>query len=163
MRHSESFIVTERLWLREIDESDTDTIVKLRSDPMIYRYFSNPNILTKEKHERWYWESYVKNDSRMEWIAVDDDTGKIIGIFGADRADLQGDNADISYLLSPALYGKGYAAEAVKGVMEWSRKKWRIRYFDAVIHRENEASIQFASRLGFSLVEEQGDFIRYRL
>ncbi len=162
MKHSTSFIVTKRLWLREIGESDTDTIVTLRSDPMIYRYFSNPHTLTREEHEKWYWEFYVNNNRRMEWIAVDDESGKVTGIFGAEKSSYFDDVAEVSYLLNPSLYGNGYATEAVKGVMDWGSDKWRIRYFDAVIHRENEVSLVFVKRLGFSLVEEQGDFVRYR-
>lgn len=39
---SNTSIKTERLWLRQIDETDTESIVKIRSEESVYRYFLNP-------------------------------------------------------------------------------------------------------------------------
>lgn len=75
MGHSTSHIKTERLWLREIDESDTDTIVRLRSDPEVYCYFSNLHGLTADGHRKWYWGNYVGNTGRLEIVRQAADAG----------------------------------------------------------------------------------------
>ena len=158
MRHSESHIRTERLWLRQIDESDTETVVRLRSDPAVYRYFASPHRLTNAEHLAWYRGSYRSNDNRIDWIAVEDITGRVVGLYGAKR---NASCVEVSYLTAPDAQGRGYAAEAVSAVSDWAKRMWQANSAIAVIHAENASSIRFAERLGFEPRNKSGDFVTY--
>ena len=154
---------TERITLRGIAEEDTDRIVRWRSDPEIYRYFGSPHKLTKEEHLRWYRESYLSDKNRIDWIGVLHNDA-YVGVFGAKRGDDNAKEAEVSYLLSPHCYGKGYAGEAITAILSFCAETWGCAYAVAEIHKENRASLKFAERLGFlpqGTRENEGNFIRY--
>ena len=157
MKHSETHIQTKRLWLREIDESDTETIVSLRSDPKIYRFFTKPHEITREEHLNWYRTRYCRDENRIEWLAIDDDTGQVIGIYGAKSAE--GDTVEVSYLTVESVRGAGYAMEAVEAILQWAKMRWSSKRAVAVVHRENQPSSGFIQKLGFCANQEKNGFI----
>lgn len=165
MGHSTSHIKTERLWLREIDESDTDTIVRLRSEPEVYRYFSNPHGLTADGHRKWYWGNYVGNTDRTDWIALDDESGHTVGVFGAEilgKYNGQSYSIGLNYIINPDDYGRGYASEAICGIMQYCISNLPVERFVAKIHIDNIKSSCFIKRMGFSFADKQGDFQIYQ-
>lgn len=153
---SDTFIKTERLWLRQIDETDAEAIVRLRSEENVYKFFLNPVKITVDQHTMWYKDTYVHDDYRIDWIAVDDHNGSFIGVYGAKRVE---NVVEVSYITDPSHENQGYAAEAVKAIIEWSKKYWNIFVFVANVHCDNKESISFASKLGFSAIRKWGDFI----
>lgn len=152
---------TERLLLRGIEEDDARYIAKLRSDPGVYRYFRKPCKLTLVEHLQWYRNSYIKDQNRIDWIAVSSE-GACIGIFGVKRAGSQAKEAEVSYILSPSYYKMGYAREAVERMIEFCRTKWGVIDVIADIHAENTDSRRFAEKTGFREISRTGDFIRYK-
>ena len=155
----EKCLRTARLTLREIEEKDAVFIVRLRSDPEVYRYFVSPHRITQEEHLNWYRNRYLQDNSRADWIAEDRD-GKAVGVFGI-KAGAKDGSAEISYILAPEAYGKGYAREAVEAVMRFAAEERRITRFTAEIHKDNRASIRFAEKAGFRAAGQEGDFIRF--
>lgn len=153
---SDTSIKTDRLWLRQIDETDATEIVRLRSDEKVYKYFLNPVKISVDQHALWYKDAYANDDSRVDWIAVDDQDGSFIGVYGAKRVE---DVVEVSYITDPSHKNQGYAAEAVKAIIEWAKKYWDIFVFEAIVHCDNNESISFASKLGFSAIRKQGNFV----
>ena len=152
---------TERLFLREIREEDTAQIVAWRSVPTVYRYFKAPHAITAAEHLRWYRENYCHDPDRLDWIGLEKKSGKPIGVFGLRRFADSSNTAEVSYLLDPAAQHQGYAGEAVRALIQYAAGAWNTKRVIAEIHRKNRDSIMFAQRLGFRLLEEQGDFLRY--
>ncbi len=159
MKHSESHMATERLWLREIDESDAHTIVSLRSNPKVYRFFENPCAVTIPGHRKWYWENYVPNQQRIDWMAIDNETGKVVGVYGAKYIS---GHIMLSYLTSADMQGNGYAREAVERIMRWGLEYWKSNHFFAVIHKDNFASIHFIEQLLFFRERTNEKFLIYK-
>lgn len=153
-------IYTERLMLRCINESDAETIVKWRSEPDVYKYFKNPHKITVEEHLNWYRNSYLSNPNRFDWMCFDKNTQNPIGVFGLV---LENQVAEINYILSPIEQHKGYAKEAVKGVINYAVENFKVKHFIAEIHRDNEASIKFARNMSFVLDRETEEFVIYKL
>lgn len=161
-RNSKTFkLATERLFLREITEKDTSLIIKYRSDPSVYQYFLSPHPLTEEEHLNWFRTRYLFDDSCVNWVAARKDTGENIGVFGIKRREPEC-AAEVSYLLSPEFQGKGYAREAVEGMIRFASKEWRCIAVSARIHEENRESAAFAKRLGFECSGRRGKFELYR-
>lgn len=150
---------TERLHLLDITENDADVIVKLRSDPNVYQYFVSPHKITLEEHLNWFRNIYIYDENRYDWIAFLDN--EPIGIFGIKREFHYADTAEISYILSPEYYGKGYAKEAVSMLILFCKTEWKCKKVTAEIHKNNTLSINFIKRLSFTLTEEYGYFLRY--
>ena len=150
---------TARLTMRGIAEEDTNAIVVMRSNPDVYRFFVSPHQITEEEHLNWYRNSYLFNKNRIDWIAFDT-TNNLIGVFGVKRENENSIEAEISYILAPEQYGKGFAAEAINRLMQFCKEEWNCTSVIAEIHNDNMDSIRFAERLGF--VEEKPKFIIFR-
>lgn len=151
-------IESDRLTFRGITEKDAVFIVEWRSDPDVYRYFKNPHKISLEEHLNWYKNSYLNNDSRYDWMCIESDSGERIGIFGIV---IDGDTAEVNYLLSPNAQHKGYATEGVMSLAGYSVAKWSVKKFIAEIHKDNAPSIALAERLGFSQIGTNGPFTIY--
>ncbi len=152
---------TERLTLRGIKEEDAPFIAKIRSDPDVYPFFLVPRKLTAEEHLKWFREKYIYDDNRIDWIGFRG-TDIPVGIFGIKRSDGNAAEAEISYILDPAWYGKGFAREAIEKVLCFAWENWNIRTVTAEIHRKNINSVRFACKIGMVEADRHGDFIVFR-
>ena len=158
MKQSDAIKKTERLFLRQIDETDTEAVVKLRSDEKIYRFFKKPVKLCADDHIRWYRNVYCKNEECIEWIALDDELGFFVGIYGAMKSD---ENVvELGYITNPEYKQRGYASEAIIGIIKWCSKKWGTEDFLAIVHEDNKPSIEFVYSLGF---EERGNNNEFKI
>lgn len=156
---SDTFIKTERLFLRQIDQTDAEDIVSLRSDESVYRYFLNPIKLTVDDHNRWYKTSYIKDSYRIDWVAVDDNSGDFIGVYGAKK--ICDNTAEVSYITKQDKKGKGYATEAINEILKWCIRRWKTKFAVVVIHIDNTASIDFAKSMGFTETEKKDLFVTF--
>ena len=66
--------------------------------------------------------------------------------------------AEVSYILAPQQYGKGYASEAVNCLIQFCREEWKCVCVTAEVHEENSDSIRFAEKLGFAIELKNGSF-----
>ena len=164
-------IETDRLILKEITLEDSDFIVRLRSNPEVYKYFKNPIKIDIESHNKWFNESYIKDDNRIDMLAIHKTTGENIGVFGIKRI-IRMENeslyrglckAELSYILSADKIGNGFATEALEGIINEFKIIWKIRFFSAEIHKSNKESIRFIERLGFRLNNSEGEMLEYAL
>ncbi len=149
---------SDRLTYREISEKDSETLVAWRSDPEVYKYFLSAHKITLEEHLNWYFNRYLQDDDRIDYIACEQTSGEPIGVFGIKK---RRDGAEVSYLLKKQSQGKGYAGEAVCWLMETAKATWGIAKAIAEIHLENTPSIRLAERLGFERVAQSGNFLIY--
>ena len=128
-------IQTERLILRGINETDAIKIVEWRSDPEVYRFFKSPHKITVREHVAWYNNSYLPNENRFDWMCIEQSSGKRIGVFGLVRDE---DLCEVNYLLASEAQHKGFAAEAIKSLMDYAAKNCGIRHVVAEIHKNNQ-------------------------
>lgn len=125
---------------------------------IVFRFFKTPHKITIEEHLSWYEDSYLHNDKRMDWICREKETKNRIGVFGLS---IDGDRAEVNYLLAKESQGKGYATEAVTGLMEYASKELGCQKVTAEIHEENELSILLVERLGFKLTTTKKPFLDF--
>lgn len=153
-------IETERLLLRGIDETDAESIVLWRSDPEVYKYFKSPHRISIEEHLEWYRERYLNDESRFDWICIEKGGGRKIGVFGISKGT---NEVEVNYLLSPEAQHKGYATEAIKGLIGYTRSTWNCNRIKAEIHGDNKSSIALIKRLGFDLESTNTPFCIYMI
>ena len=152
---------TERLTLRGISEADTQMVVKLRSNPDVYKYFIAPHEITDQEHITWYKNSYLLNENRIDWMAFDA-SENFVGIFGVKRDNQNSVEAEVSYILTPEQYKKGYATEAIERLIQFCRDNWHCVFVTAEIHEDNNDSIHFVKKLGFVQDRKIGLFLHFK-
>lgn len=149
---------TLRTVLRDISPRDADFIVSLRSDENICQYFLSPRKISLREHLDWYYNCYIHDDDRMDWIARIG-ANEPIGVFGIKVN--RDKRLEISYLLSPMYYGKGYATECINRLICFCRGSFESHSLIATIHKDNARSVKFIERMGFEIDSRMGDFIVY--
>lgn len=154
---------TNRLLLCEIKEEDTPLIVQWRSQPEVYQYFLSPKPLTEEEHINWYRNCYLKDNKRIDFMAVEKDTGKQTGLFNIKRDEKKEKYAEIGYLLEKSSQGKGYAKEGIEKLMTFSREDWKCEKIIFHIHEKNTVSRTLAKKLGYTECRKEGNFVIYHI
>lgn len=151
---------TERLMLREINEEDSQEIVKWRSSSDVYMFMKSPHVITMSEHLEWFRNVYSHSNNLSEWIALEKSTAAKIGVFSVNLLD---DTAKIGWLLESSAQRKGYAYEAVKAVMSFIKKYTSVVKIIAEVHKDNLPSKLLAQRLGFELAGKDGNFELYSI
>lgn len=154
---------TKRLVLREITEEDTLQIVRWRSVPKVYQYFLSPKPITEKEHLNWYINCYKKDFNRIDFIAVEKESGKESGVFSIKRTFDNMQCSEIGYLLDKNAQGKGYAQEGIKRLMIFARDEWECQKAVFYIHENNRASRALADKLGYIERKREGEFMVYSI
>lgn len=74
-------------------------------------------------------------------------TPRIVG--GISLAALGGGSGELGYWLTPSAWGRGYATEAARVVIEMARHALPVRRIEASHHLDNAASHRVLVKLGF--------------
>ncbi len=83
---------------------------------------------------------------RSSQILIGEIEGKPVGVVRFDREQ---ERATVSIYLVPGNYGKGIGPNLLEEGISWVRKNWEIKFVDAVINKNNSASISAFLSAGF--------------
>lgn len=147
-------ISTERLILRPITACDFTFMRTLHSNEDVMKYIGNGFPRSEEETLtalNKYLDLEKENPLLGGWIAVLKDTkeevGNLIIRFPATMEPLEG--YEIGYSFSPEHWGKGYATEASKGIVDYINLEFGDVTIIALIDSNNHASRNTLSKLGF--------------
>lgn len=143
-------VQTERLLLREFDESDAAAYYMLGSDPAVTR-FTGTGILTSLEHALQVLRANPLTDYKQHgfgrWACVLQETGKVVGFAGLKRLDDLGE-VDIAFWLLPACWGTGLATEAARAVLQYGFEHLLFERIIGLVDPQNTASIRVLEKLG---------------
>lgn len=120
-----AMLETERLRLRQWRDEDYSAYARLNADPMVMRYF--PSTLSEQQsHEQAdKFRSLIAERGWGVWAVESKASGEFIGISGLNP--LAGDSGiphapltEISWRILAADWGKGYAPEAARRVLQFA-------------------------------------------
>lgn len=139
----------KRIYLRPLEEKDTDLILKWRNDPEIMEKMISSHPISREEHLRWFHGLQKKND-RLEFVIVTINEEQPIGTVSLKDIGLQHSKAELGKLIGERKYRrKGYATEAAKLLVEYGFKRLGLNRIYARVLEYNEANIQLDKKLGF--------------
>lgn len=150
-------ITTPRLVIRPVGPEDVEGRHAFASDLENTRYMMflpNERVEETEQFVRKAVAEMAKDAPEYYEFAILLEGVQIggVGLYFLDQRD----EAELGWILNKRYWGKGYAAEAVRAVMDWARRKWGIRRFIAMCDAENEASWRLMERLGMRRVSCSG-------
>jgi len=144
-------ISTERLILRGIRLSDAESIFKYRSNPQIYE-FQNWKPRTLQDVQGYIREkvSEVPNihDTWYQLSILIKETNELVGDIGIHFIDPDNLQVEIGYTISLEYQGKGYASEAVAGVINYLFNNLKKHRITASVDPKNTKSIALLRRIG---------------
>jgi RimJ/RimL family protein N-acetyltransferase len=158
-------LITERLILRDFVADDWPAVLKWQRDERYLRYYAWADRTEEDAREfvqmfvRWQEEEPRR---KFQLAITLPDTGEVIGDAGLRRKDVAGDpglrrhdisdfEGDIGYELAPQHWGKGYATEAARAMLDFGFRELGLHRISSWCIADNVASARVLERLGMKL------------
>lgn len=150
-------IETERLILREWEESDIEPFAKLNADPDVMEYF--PSTLSTQETEEMVSrikEKFAENGFGF-WAVELKSTGDFTGFVGLNIPHYElpfSPCVEIGWRLSKEFWGKGIAVEAARAALKYAFSKLDQDEIVSFTTVDNRKSRSVMEKLGFSNTQE---------
>ena len=151
-------IETERLFLREMKESDFDALYKVLADPGIMQHY--PYTFDENRVRNWI----QRNIERYRifgfglWAVCLKKTGEMIGDCGLTLQLIDGRiKPEIGYHIRADKQRKGYAKESAIAVRDWTFRNTTFNVIYSYMKYDNVPSIKTALSYGCKQVDEFED------
>lgn len=151
---NEFTVSTDRLILRCVRLSDAESILKYRSNPEIYEYQNwKPQMLQDVEDYINRKISKVSNipNTWYQLGIILKETNKLVGDIGIHFMDTDNLQVEIGFTLSLEYQGKGYAKEAVVGVINYLFNNLYKHRIIASVDPRNVKSIALLERIGMKI------------
>lgn len=150
----ETFLETGRLVLRRFTPDDVQNLFDLDSDREVMRHINGgePTSYETVKNEVLprFLGYYRRSDRYGFWAIVEKKSGHFIGWFHLKPSgDGPSAEAELGYRLKRRAWGKGYATEGSKALLEKSFQEFGLDRVVATALPENAASIRVLEKAGF--------------
>jgi len=142
---------TKEFLLRRIDLSDSEVILKLRSNPETMKYIPRPLLKNKEEalEHIQIIDTVLEKKEGINWAICKKDKHEMIGIIGFYRIQDENNRAEIGYMLLPEHHGKGILTHLVKEIVHFGFRKMQLHSITAIIDPENLASARVLEKNNF--------------
>ena len=151
-------IETERLFLREMDESDYDALYRVLADSDIMQHY--PYTFDEKRVRGWI----SKNIERYRifgfglWAVCLKETGEMIGDCGLTMQNINGViKPEIGYHIRADKQRIGFAKEAAAAVRDWAFENTPFNEIYSYMKYTNEPSAKTAASYGCRQVDEFDD------
>ena len=151
---------TERLILRQWQESDIAPFSEMNSDPEVMKYF--PKTLSFEETLEMYNRCKDNKNGFGLYPAEEKISGKFIGFVGLNIPSYMPDCVEIDWRLRKEFWGKGYATEAAKKWLEIGFGEYDLKEIISFTARQNIKSQEVMKRIGMKR-DEQRDFFHPKI
>lgn len=147
---------TQRLILREIEETDEAGMYELDSDPEVHQYLGNKPVTTIEESRNaiaLIRRQYEENGTGR-WAVIEKSEGRFIGWAGLKlyRDEINGHSnfLEVGYRLIKKYWGKGYATEAAQTSVVYGFERLHAREIFGMADANNAASIKVLEKCGMT-------------
>jgi len=140
---------TERLNLRPLAKTDVELIVALNSDPEVMKYIGEPDDSydNAKNYVEMRVDGYADQDGLGIFVAEAKDTGEAIGWFCLKNLD-DTEEIEIGYRLLRKDWGKGYATEGARCLVDFGFKELQLKEIVGVTLPTNTPSQHVLKKIG---------------
>ena len=154
---------TERLLVRHFGPDDLDDFAALCADSEVMRYVGDGETLPCGEVARWIEICQTKYETRgygtsavlerASGTSPDTYPGTFVGYCGVVRAP-GNDFDELIYVFHKRAWGRGYALEVGKAMLEYVFRRSPLTHIYATIYADNHASRKVAEKLGMRFEKE---------
>jgi len=146
---------TPRLYLREFTIGDAQLLIDLNSTIDVTRYTGDGPVKDLEEAKRILTEiifpQYKNKIGR--WAVHLKDTNEFIGWCGL-KYIADNNEVDLGYRFFKQYWGKGYATESAKAVLDYGINTMHLKNIVAQAAKANTASLNVIKKLGFVYLKD---------
>lgn len=145
-------VTTPRTTLRAFTADDVDDLLDYHARPGVARYLlkgplDRAGVIAKiEQHKT---QIGLDTDARAVAVAVEYE-GSVVGDVGIWLLDETNERAEIGWVFSPEVAGKGLATEAVAAFIDAVFAHFPLHRLEAQMDGRNDASARLCERLGMT-------------
>ena len=159
----ELILLTDRLRLRPTDESDLDVSLEMFTDPDVVKYVCDLMTESEIRNEMPNWNRRGGNGCIGIWCISDRDSGEEYGTVFLLPMPIDEDETDFSLVvpdrmpeaeieigfeLKRSAWGKGYATEACKRLLQFAFEETPLNEVVATFYEENVAARHVLEKSG---------------
>ncbi|MDQ2087952.1 GNAT family protein [Herbivorax sp. ANBcel31] len=146
-------IITDRLILRNYQESDIESILRLRSCPDVWVYSTNQVDYSKEGSLN-YWKEvslkYSEGKCAFQALFLKENL-EFIGEAGVVSFNEEHNRAIIGYNILQKFWNMGYSTEITKSLLYRLFNDFQVERIEALTMESNNASRRVLEKSGFQL------------
>lgn len=150
---------TPRLYLREINETDTADLFEMDSDPAVHLYIDNEPVTSTDEIENviaFLQKQYLENGI-ARWAVVEKASLECVGWAGLklfrEQMNNHQDFYELGYRFKQKHWGKGFATESGKAILDYGFAHLPTDTIFAITHPDNANSQKVLGKLGFEYKE----------
>ena len=156
-----SSIETKRMIAKPISQEYFSDLAKMYGDPEVrkYYYFADEQVLSKEssRYTIDYYANYYNRTNLPRLVLLDKKTGEFLGTAGLAYYDPRKENlkdgkVEIAYQLPKSAWGKGYATEITKVLVNYCFDELGVDLVCAATVSDNEESKKVLYKSGFKFI-----------
>lgn len=150
-------IVTDRLKIRRFQEADVEPYIKIMTNPAVTKYLGDGKDLTET--------DVIKNLARFKKVWDEHGFG-VFAVIESTSKDIIGhcgflpmkDGRELLYAFDSLAWGKGYATEACRAILEDAKNQFEWTEIYAIAYPQNKPSIAVLNKLGFLNIRSEEYF-----
>lgn len=146
------YVETERLYFRRFNLNDAKELAKqLNHRDMLENLLHLPYPYTID-HARWWilqHDELFDHDRIYEFAIILKETNKLIGSIGLSYIE-KNKHGETGYWIAKDYWGKGYATEALKGLIKWAFEEKDFHKVIASHFARNKASGKVMQKAGMT-------------
>jgi len=156
-------LISNRLILRSIKESDCDTILFLRSDMEVNKFIQRPeHRQTNTKSDALKFIKQLSENSQngisISWGITLKNEPQIIGTICLWNFSKDHKTGEVGYDLKPEFQNKGIMNEALNLIIDFGFNKLKLYKIEAFTDHKNESSKKLLEKNRFQFIENRKDY-----
>lgn len=144
---------TARLLLRPFAESDAEALFALHSDARVLRYWDSPPWSEPTRAVAFLarCRQFAEEGCGARLVIERGSDGAFLGWCGLSAYNPDFRSATLTYILTEAAWGHGYATEGARALVQWAYDTLELNRVQAEADTRNAASGRVLEKLGFVL------------
>lgn len=150
-------IETSRLKLRRFKDEDLNNFYKYRSNPDVAIYQGWENYTYEQATDFIEKQKAAKMNIQDSWVQVAIEhkmDRQLIGDIGVHTLLTPANEVEVGFTLEPSYQNKGYANEALNGLINYLFNELNKVKINAIADERNASSIKLLKKLGFKEVKK---------
>jgi [ribosomal protein S5]-alanine N-acetyltransferase len=141
---------TERLLLRQFEDTDIENVFKGLSHPGIIKYYGvSYHSLEATKEQMAWFASLEKEGAGIWWAVCSPDDTIFYGAGGLNSLSKEHKKAEIGFWLMPEFWGQGIMSEAMPLICSFGFEKLDLHRIEGLVETENSNCKRALAKLGF--------------
>lgn len=151
------YFETERLLVRQYTGNDADALFQIMSDSRVHIYTKDKDRPWDERRTEEYVNFMIDKDFKtmdcFHGAVIEKESNRLIGLCGLNP--YQTDEPEIEFKLGVPYWGKGYATELGRQIIEKAFVETDIKGIYGMAQPENLASRKVLEKIGMNYVGDQ--------